>query len=154
MSRSLNKVMLIGNVGNDPKLKYTSAGIPVTTFFLATSEILKDKEGAHYEHTDWHTIVAWRGLAEIINKMVRKGSRIYIEGRINTKTFEDRFGNPRHNYEIFADSMLLLDPRHPNDIPNGEVLKNSSNVLDDLDFNLNFETKIDDDFSHIDKGHS
>ena len=111
MSRTLNKVMLIGNVGKDPELKYTPSGIPVTSFRLATSETWKDRDGNVQEHTDWHTIVAWRGLAEVIHKLVKKGSRVYIEGRIQTRTFDDKTGSRRHVVEILADNMLLLEIR-------------------------------------------
>ncbi len=107
--------MLIGNVGREPELKFTPSGIPVTSFRLATSETWKDREGNLQEHTDWHTIVAWRGLAEVVNKLVGKGSRIYIEGRIQTRNFEDRNGNRRHVVEVLADQMLLLDNRKDSD---------------------------------------
>jgi single-strand DNA-binding protein len=103
--------MLIGNVGKDPELKYTPSGIPVTSFRLATSETWKDRDNNVQEHTDWHTIVAWRGLAEVINKLVNKGSRVYIEGRIQTRTFEDKNGSRRHIVEVLAENMLLLDIR-------------------------------------------
>lgn len=122
MSRTLNKVMLIGNVGRDPELKFTPSGIPVTSFRLATSETWKNREGNVQEHTDWHTIVAWRGLAEVIHKLVTKGSRIYIEGRIQTRTFDDKNQNRRHVVEILADNMLLLDSRRTD----GEDYGNSS----------------------------
>jgi single-strand DNA-binding protein len=115
MSRTLNKVILIGNVGKDPEIKYTPSGIPVTSFRLATSENWKDKDGHLQEHTDWHTIVAWRGLAEIIQKLVRKGSRVYIEGKIQTRNFEDKGGNRKHIFEILAENMLLLDQRRQRD---------------------------------------
>ena len=115
MSRTLNKVMLIGNVGRDPELKYTPSGIPVTSFRLATSETWKDRDGNVQEHTDWHTVVAWRGLAEVINKLINKGTRVYIEGRIQTRTFEDKQGNKRHVVEVLADNMLLLDGRKQKD---------------------------------------
>ncbi len=111
MSRTLNKVMLIGNVGRDPELKHTPSGIPVISFRLATSETWKDRENNIQEHTDWHTVVAWRGLAEVINKLLRKGSRVYIEGRLQTRSFEDKYGNRRHIVEILADNMLLLDQK-------------------------------------------
>lgn len=111
MSRTLNKVMLIGNVGKDPELKYTPSGIPVTSFRLATSETWKDRDNNIQEHTDWHTIVAWRGLAEVIQKLVKKGSRVYIEGRIQTRSFDDKTGLRKHVVEILADNMLLLDTR-------------------------------------------
>lgn len=109
MSRTLNKVMLIGNVGKDPELKHTPSGIPVASFRLATSESWRDRDGSIKEHTDWHTIIAWRGLAEVIFKLVKKGSRVYVEGRIQTRSFEDKSLNRRHVVEILAENMLLLD---------------------------------------------
>lgn len=109
MSRTLNKVMLIGNVGKDPELKYTPSGIPVTSFRLATSETWKDRDGKVQEHTDWHSVVAWRGLAEVIQKIIRKGSRVYIEGKIQTRTFDDKSGAKRHVVEVLAENLLLLD---------------------------------------------
>jgi len=111
MSRTLNKVILIGNVGKKPEMKHTPSGIPVVTFRLATSESWKDRDGNVQEKTDWHTIVAWRGLAEVIYKLVTKGSRVYIEGKIQTRNFEDKTGNKRHVVEILAENMLLLDPK-------------------------------------------
>ena len=127
MSRTLNKAMLIGNVGKDPELKYTPSGIPVTSFRLATSETWKDRDGNVQEHTDWHTIVAWRGLAEVIHKLVKKGSRVYIEGRIQTRTFYDKTGNRRHVVEILADNMLLLEIRKQSKDEMGDEL------IDDYD---------------------
>ncbi len=119
MSRTLNKVMMIGNVGTNPELKFTPSGIPVATFKLATSESWKDKDGVTREHTDWHLIVAWRALAEICHKIVRKGSRIYIEGRVSSRSFQDKSGNRKHVVEILADNMLMLDPKRDRseDIP-------------------------------------
>lgn len=115
MARTLNKVMLIGNVGKDPELKYTPSGIPVTTFRLATAETWRDRDSHTQLHTDWHTIVAWRGLAEVINKLVKKGNRIYIEGRIQTRSFDDKNGQKRHVVEILADNMMLLDQKRSKD---------------------------------------
>ena len=112
MSRTLNKVMLIGNVGKDPELKHTPSGIPVISFRLATSETWKDKDGIQQEHTVWHTVVAWRGLADVINKLVKKGTRVYIEGKIQTRSIDDKqTGNKRTIVEIMADNMLILDAR-------------------------------------------
>lgn len=149
MSRTLNKVMLIGNVGREPELKFTPSGIPVTSFRLATSETWKDRDGKLNEHTDWHTIVAWRGLAEVINKLVGKGSRIYIEGRIQTRNFEDRNGNRRHVVEVLADQMLLLDQRkdrNPNDHDddNNRYEEDDNDNDDDFDFGTDskFEGRI------------
>ncbi len=138
MSRTLNKVMLIGNVGRDPELKYTPSGIPVTSFRLATSESWKDREGSVQEHTDWHTIVAWRGLAEVIHKLVRKGSRVYIEGRIQTRSFDDKIGNRRHVVEVLADNMLLLDVRKGSD-DNGYY---DDAYDDELNIDIDFEKRL------------
>ncbi len=111
MSRSLNKVFLIGNVGKDPNVRYTSKGDPVATFPLATSEVWRDKDGQIQERTDWHNIVAWRKLAEIIQELVNKGSRVFVEGRIQTRSFEDRSGERRYITEVVAENLLLLGPR-------------------------------------------
>jgi single-strand DNA-binding protein len=111
MSRTLNKVIMIGNVGKEPEIKYTPSGVPVVSFRLATSEFWTDRDGILKEHTDWHTVVAWRGLAEVIQKLVGKGSRIYIEGKIQTRSFEDKNGIKKHITEILAENMLLLDQK-------------------------------------------
>lgn len=143
MSRTLNKVMLIGNVGKEPELKETPGGVPVTSFRMATSESWKDKDGYLKEHTDWHTVVAWRGLAKVINKLVTKGTRIYIEGRLQTRNYEDNDGNRRQVVEILADNMLILDDRK-----NGKSRDDDEEDYD-YDFNSDFSSKskeIDDDF--------
>jgi single-strand DNA-binding protein len=140
MSRSLNKVMLIGNVGKEPELKETPGGVPVTSFRMATSESWKDREGNLKEHTDWHTIVAWRGLAKVINQLVTKGTRIYVEGRIQTRNYDDNDGNRKQVVEILADNVLVLEDRK-----NGR--NNDSNG--DIDYDDSFADKskeIDDDF--------
>ena len=118
MSRALNKVQLIGHVGKDPEYTFTSGGTAVATFRLATSESWKDKNGALQESTDWHTIVVWnsqyRNLADIVHKMVHKGSRIYVEGKLKYRTFESRDGSKRTVTEIIADSIILLDAKPAN----------------------------------------
>lgn len=121
MARSLNKVILIGNVGKAPNVRYTSKGDPVATFPLATSEVWRDKDGNLQERTDWHNIVAWRKLAEIIQELVRKGSRLFIEGRIQTRSFEDRSGDRRYITEIVAENMLILDGRNARGGPDDDV---------------------------------
>ncbi len=115
MSRTLNKVMLIGNVGKEPELKHTPSGIPVISFRMATSETWKDRENNFKEHTDWHTIVAWRGLAEVVNKLVKRGSKVFVEGKIRTRIFDDKSGNRKQVVEILADSLLLLDNKKQRD---------------------------------------
>jgi single-strand DNA-binding protein len=115
MSRSLNKVQLIGHVGKDPEYTYTSGGTAVATFRLATSESWKDKNGALQENTDWHTIVVWnsqyRNLADIVHKLVHKGSKLYVEGKLKYRTFESRDGSKRTVTEIIADNIILLDAK-------------------------------------------
>ncbi|MGI6370307.1 MAG: single-stranded DNA-binding protein [Ignavibacteria bacterium] len=144
MSRTLNKVMLIGNVGKDPELKHTPSGIPVVSFNLATTDSWKDRSGNLQEHTDWHTIVAWRGLAEICQKLVKKGARIYIEGKLQTRKIEDKNGNRKHIVEILADNMLLLDGKKNKDDQDYSqpLMDNDSDNIDDFQF-LDFD---DDSF--------
>ncbi len=140
MSRTLNKVMLIGNVGKEPELKETPGGVPVTSFRMATSESWKDRDGNLKEHTDWHTIVAWRGLAKVISQLVTKGTRIYVEGRIQTRNYDDNDGNRRQVVEILADNVLVLEDRK-----NGR----NNDTDDDMDYEDSFANKskeIDDDF--------
>jgi single-strand DNA-binding protein len=146
--------MLIGNVGRDPELKYTPSGIPVTSFRLATSETWKDRDGNVQEHTDWHTVVAWRGLAEVINKLVKKGARVYIEGRIQTRSFEDKNGSKRHIVEILADNMLLLDPRKMKDGMGGDYMDIAINDDDydmsDLASDAAYMGRMPQDLSEVD----
>ena len=140
MSRSLNKVMLIGNVGKDPDVNYTASGIPIAQFRLATSESRKDKDGQLQEHTEWHSIVAWRGLADIVHKLVHRGSRVYIEGKLQTRTYEDQSGNKRYFTEIVADNVLLLDGRrhdeaaHTHEESHHPASSETTNVVDDIPF--------------------
>ncbi|PLX99830.1 MAG: single-stranded DNA-binding protein [Desulfuromonas sp.] len=108
---SVNKVILVGNLGKDPELRYTSSGTAVATFSLATSERYKDRSGEQQEKTEWHNIVTWRNLAEICGKYLHKGKQIYIEGRIQTRSYDDRDGNKRYITEIVADQMQMLGSR-------------------------------------------
>lgn len=105
---AVNKVILIGNVGNDPEIRHLEAGTPVANFRLATSETYTNRNGERITQTEWHNIVLWRGLAEVAEKYVKKGSQLYIEGRIRTRSWEDREGNKRFTTEIVADVMQLL----------------------------------------------
>lgn len=105
---SVNKVILVGNLGKDPELRYTASGAAVATFSLATSERYKDREGNPQEKTEWHNIVAWRQLAEICGKYLHKGRQVYIEGRIQSRSYDDRDGNKRYITEIVADQMQML----------------------------------------------
>ena len=108
---SVNKVILVGNLGKDPELRYTPSGVAVVTFSLATTERYKDREGNRQEKTEWHNIVAWRQLAEICGKFLHKGKQVYIEGKIQTRSYDDRDGNKRYMTEIVADQMQMLGSR-------------------------------------------
>ena len=108
---SVNKVIIVGNVGRDPELRYTQGGQPVASFSIATNERFKDKEGNWKDRTEWHRIVAWARLAEICGEYLRKGSQVYVEGRIQTRDWEDKEGNKRQTTEIIALSMQMLGRR-------------------------------------------
>ena len=105
---TVNKVILIGRLGVDPELKYTPSGRAYARFSLATNRAWKDQEGNKQEKTDWHKIVAWGKLAEIIGEWLKKGRRVYIEGRIETRSFEDKNGARRWITEVVADTMEML----------------------------------------------
>jgi len=106
---SVNKVILVGNLGKDPDLRYTPSGAAVAGFSLATSEKFKDRDGQMQERTEWHNIVAWRQLAETCAKYLTKGKMVYLEGKIQTRNYADRDGNKRYITEIVADQMRFLD---------------------------------------------
>jgi single-strand DNA-binding protein len=105
---SVNKVIVLGNLGSDPEVRYTPSGKAVANFSLATSERYTNKDGEKEEKTEWHRIVAWGRLGEICGEYLSKGSQIYIEGRLQTRTWEDRDGNKRYTTEIVAHTMQML----------------------------------------------
>ena len=105
---SINKAILIGNLGADPEIRYTSSGTSVASFRVATSEQWTTKEGEKAERTEWHRIVAWGRLGEICGEYLHKGSQVYIEGRIQTRSWEDRDGNKRYTTEIVAQTLQML----------------------------------------------
>ena len=107
--KSVNKVVLIGNIGKNPEIKYTPKGTAVAKFSLATNERFKDKSGEWQDRTEWHSIVAWQRLAEVIGEYTNKGGRLYIEGRLQTSSWEDReSGQKRYRTEIVAQDIVLL----------------------------------------------
>ncbi len=110
MARSLNKVMLIGNLGRDPELRSTTSGQNVTSFSMATSSKWKDKNGEWQEDTQWHNIVAWRQLAETVATYLKKGSRVYIEGRLTSRSWEDQEGQKKYMTEVVMQNFVFLDP--------------------------------------------
>jgi single-strand DNA-binding protein len=112
MAKSVNKVILVGNLGKDPEIKYTPSGTPVAKFSLATNERYKDKAGEWQDRTEWHNIVAWQRLAEIVGEYVKKGAKIYIEGRIQTSSWDDKqSGEKKYRTEIIAQDLVLLGGR-------------------------------------------
>ena len=114
---SLNKAMLIGNVGRDPEVRYLdgySGNAKVATFTLATTERYRDRNGETRENTEWHNIVAWRNTADVVEKFVKKGTQLYIEGRIRTRSWDDQTGNKRYTTEIIADTLQLLGKKSDN----------------------------------------
>jgi single-strand DNA-binding protein len=108
---SVNKVILIGNLGADPELKFTPSGVPVAKFPIATTERFKDSEGNWQEQTEWHNIVLWRRQAELANEYLKKGRPVYIEGKIRTRSWEDENGQKRYMTEIVCDRMQFLGRR-------------------------------------------
>lgn len=112
MAKSVNKVILVGNVGQDPEVKYTPSGVPVAKFSLATNERFKDKNEQWQDRTEWHGIVAWQRLAEIVGEYVRKGTKLYVEGKLQTTNWQDRqSGERKYRTEIVARELVLLGSR-------------------------------------------
>lgn len=110
----VNKVILIGNLGRDPELKYLEGNLARANFSLATSESYKDKNGNRVDQTEWHNIVMWRGLAESAEKYLKKGMQIYLEGKLQTRQWNDKEGNKRSTTEIVAESYVILQRRDAN----------------------------------------
>lgn len=111
MARGVNKVILIGRLGQDPELRYTGNGTAVCNLSLATDSSYTDADGNQVENTEWHRVVAWSRLAEICNEYLGKGRQVYVEGRLQTRQWEDRDGNTRYTTEIVARNVQFLDSR-------------------------------------------
>ena len=109
----VNKVILVGNLGKDPEVRYLDNGVAVANFSLATTENYKNKLGERVSQTEWHNIVLWRGLAEVAEKYLKKGASVYIEGKIKTRKWEDKDGKTRYNTEILVDNMNMLGVKQP-----------------------------------------
>ncbi len=107
----INKVILVGRLGRDPEMRYTNTGTPVVNFSLATDEVWNSREGNRQTRTEWHNVVVWSRLAEICNEYLAKGKLIYLEGRLQTREWEDRDGNKRRTTEIVASEMKMLGKR-------------------------------------------
>jgi single-strand DNA-binding protein len=127
---SLNKVMIIGNLGSDPEMRFTPSGSPVTTFRVAVNRVFKSPEGEYKDETEWFSIVTWMRLAETCNQYLTKGQKVYCEGRLHTRSWEGQDGQKRYRTEVVADKVIFLDKRSviaageekPDDLePGGEI---------------------------------
>jgi single-strand DNA-binding protein len=124
---SVNKAILVGYVGTDPEVRYLDSGTPVCNFRLATSEVYKNKSGERVTTTEWHNVVLWRGLAETAEKYIKKGTQLYIEGRIKTRSWDDKDGNKRYTTEIICDNLQMLGKKtdEPPESPKQEKVSSS-----------------------------
>ena len=138
MANSVNKVILVGRLGKDPEVKYTQTGVPVARFTLATDESWKDQSGEKQQRTEWHNIVAWRKLAEICGQYLNKGKLVYVEGRLQTRSWEDKEGNKRYTTEVQADNMVMLSART-------DEARQEKSVAAAASSNSGFEAEITDD---------
>ncbi|WP_299579179.1 single-stranded DNA-binding protein [uncultured Sunxiuqinia sp.] len=143
---SVNKVILVGNVGRDPEVRYLDKDVAVANFPLATSESYTAKNGEKVTTTEWHNIVIWRGLAKVVEQYVKKGDRLYIEGRIRTRSWEDKEGNKRYTTEIYGDNMEMLGGSRNQQNNNASQQQNAQNQqenqVSEPDFNPNEEDDL------------
>ena len=136
----INKVILVGNLGKDPEVRTLENGAKVANFTLATSESYKNREGQRVTQTEWHNIVLWRGLAEIAEKYLRKGNQVYIEGKIKSRSWDDKDGVKRYTTEILGDNLTMLGSRRdaeeeaPAPIQNDAADNSAGEEKDDLPF--------------------
>jgi single-strand DNA-binding protein len=121
MSRGLNKVMIIGNLGKDPEMRYTPSGRPVTTFTVATSRSWNTSDGERRTETEWFNVIAWGGLAEICNQYLTKGQQVYIDGRLQSRSWNDNDGNHHTSVEVVANEMIMLGNRQSSDDQTNEA---------------------------------
>jgi len=133
MAKDLNKVILIGRLGQDPELKYTQSGIAVVKFTLATNQQWKDQDGNAQDKTEWHNIVAWRRLAEICAEYLKKGSKVYLEGSLSTGSWEDENKKKHYKTEVVLNDMIMLDSKGT-----------SENSVSSVPDSASSETKDDD----------
>lgn len=136
MSRGLNKVMIIGHLGRDPEMRYTPSGRPVTTFTVATSRSWNTADGERHTETEWFNVVAWGNLAEICKQYLNKGQQVYIEGRLQTRRWDDKEGNKHTSVEVVANEMMMLGDRRDShaQVNEQESLDASSSNEDEFPF--------------------
>jgi len=141
MSRGLNKVMVIGNMGRDPEMRYTPSGKPVTSFSLASSRSWVTPNGERREETEWFNVVAWGGLAEICNQKLFKSQQVYVEGRLQTRSWEDDNGQRHFRTEVVASDMIILGPRDKNRLSSNS---NSDGRVNENDYSSEIFDTVDD----------
>ena len=129
--RGLNKVMLIGRLGKNPDTMVFESGVKKTSFAVATNESFRDKEGNKIEKTDWHNIVCWRGVADVADKYLKKGSRVYVEGKLKTRSWDDKDGNKKYITEVEVSDLHLLDYISTGNQGNDQMSKDAA-VVDNL----------------------
>lgn len=135
MTRSLNKVMIIGHLGRDPEMRYTPSGKPVTTFTVATGRLWKSSDGEQHSETEWFNVVAWGNLAERCKNYLSKGLQVYVEGRLQTRRWDDNDGVKHVSVEIVANEMLMLGERRDNAVSqNGESTISEDNAEEEFPF--------------------
>lgn len=148
--RGVNRVVLIGNIGKDPDIQHIEGNIPVAKFPLATTETYKDRNGNLVAQTEWHTVVLWRGLADLAGKYLRKGSLVFIEGKLRTRSWEDRDKRKHFSTEIVADNLVMLERRKDGNGSGGDyqapatpAQPGDNELNDDLDYNAGSGTPND-----------
>lgn len=130
-ARSVNKVTLMGNLGKDPDVKFTPSGVPMAKFSIATNERYKDRSGEWQDRTEWHSVVAWQRTAEIVGEYAKKGSRVYIEGRLHTSSWEDKqSGEKKYRTEIVVNDLVLLSSRDEGSATNGHHASRTNGHFD------------------------
>lgn len=143
MANGINKVILIGNLGRDPEIQRPESGVKRATFTIATTESYKNKEGQKVDHTEWHNIVLWRGLADVAESYLKKGNTVYIEGKIRKREYDDKDGIKRYITEIIGDNLTMLggprregsgDDYAPSKSETSEVVPETPSQEDDLPF--------------------
>jgi single-strand DNA-binding protein len=140
--RGVNKVILIGNLGNDPEIRYTTSGQAVAHFRLATTEMRANKDGQKQEFTEWHRVVAWERLAEICGEFLSKGRTVYIEGTLRTRSWEDKEGKKRWTTEIIAQNMQMLSPSGGKTTSTSEIEENLTRDLESGKESFNLDDEL------------
>ncbi len=132
----VNKVILVGNLGKDPEVRHLEGGVAVAKFTLATSESYKDKTGQRIDQTEWHNIVVWRGLADVAEKYLKKGMTIYVEGKLRTRSWDDKEGQKHYSTEIVGDTFTILSKKENNPTQSKDEDSNNmgAKIGDDLPF--------------------